>query len=457
MINRTHNIGDRAVVIGGSIAGLLAARVLADYFTEVIVVERDRLPTEPKSRRGVPQSVQPHILLTKGYRILSELLGESFSAELLQAGALTIDWGREFYSYGETGWMAHTSETSDLVSITCSRPLLEWAIAHQLKKHDRINFWLEHRVTGLIYDRDKHQITGITTSSSSSKDEKNITAQLIVDCSGRSSKTPQWLEDVGITAPPETVVNAHLGYATRRYREPKDFQAPWKVMLINHTPPENTRLGYLARIEGGEWIATLGGYEADFPPIDDRGFLDFARSLRHPSFYQAIAPAEPISSIYAYRATTNRLRHYEKIDLPSGFIVLGDAVCALCPVYGQGMTVSALSALVLQRWLNRAHSSFLPRKLSSSSFQKNLAKSNSVHWNLATAQDSRFLKTKGRVKPTFFDSLLQPYIQRLQKRAADDPEVYISFMEIGHSLKSPLAFFAPKLLWRSFIKNDVQK
>lgn len=145
MINRTHNIGDRAVVIGGSIAGLLAARVLADYFTEVIVVERDRLPREPKSRKGVPQSVQPHILLTKGYRILSELLGGDFSAELLQTGALTIDWGREFYSYGEAGWMAHTSEASDLISITCSRPLLEWAIAQQIRKNSRIKFWSEHR------------------------------------------------------------------------------------------------------------------------------------------------------------------------------------------------------------------------------------------------------------------------------------------------------------------------
>lgn len=455
MMNRTDSIGDRAIVIGGSIAGLLAARVLADYFTEVIVVERDRLPFEPQPRKGVPQSVQPHILLTKGYRILLELFGNDLKAELLERGALTVDWGREFYSYSEAGWFANTSSPSDLISVTCSRPLLESAIARQVKKHTRIKFWSEHRVTGLIYDRDRHQVTGITTSSSSSKDRKNLTAQLVVDCSGRSSKTPKWLEDVGITAPPETVVNAHLGYATRRYREPKDFQAPWKVMLINHNPPEQTRLGYLARIEGGEWIATLGGYEADFPPIDERGFLDFARSLRHPSFYEAIASAEPISPIYAYRATKNRLRHYEKIALPNGFIVLGDAVCSLCPVYGQGMTVSALSALVLQRWLNRAHSSFLSKKLSSSSFQKKLAKSNSAHWNLATAQDSRFLKTTGRVEPTFFDSLLQPYIQKLQERATKDPEVYISFMEIGHSLKSPLAFFAPKLLWRSFIKNDV--
>ncbi len=127
MISRTQNMGDRAVVIGGSIAGLLAARVLADYFTEVIVVERDRLPPEPTSRQGVPQSNQPHILLTKGYRILLDLFGNNFSAELLQQGALKIDWGQEFYGFGEVGWFARTPQPSDLISVTCSRPLLEWA------------------------------------------------------------------------------------------------------------------------------------------------------------------------------------------------------------------------------------------------------------------------------------------------------------------------------------------
>jgi 2-polyprenyl-6-methoxyphenol hydroxylase-like FAD-dependent oxidoreductase len=449
-------IGDKAVVIGGSIAGLLAARVLADYFTEVIVVERDRLPKEPKARQGVPQSVQPHILLIKGYRILLELFGDNFRTELLQRGALTIDWGREFYSFSEAGWLTHTSKPSDLVSITCSRPLLEWAIAYQLKKNTKIKFWEEHRVSGLIYNQQEHRIQGIITSSSNSRVEKNLIAQLIVDASGRNSKTPQWLEDVGINAPPETMVNPNLGYATRRYREPKDFQAPWKVMLINHLPPEHTRLGYLARIEGGEWIATLGGYEADFPPIDDKGFLDFARSLPHPNFYQAISQAEPTSSIYAYRATKNRLRHYEKIDLPSGFIVLGDAVCSLCPVYGQGMTVSALAALVLKKWLSRSPKFLFNHKLSSSSFQKDLAKSNSLHWNLATTQDSRFFKTKARVTPTFLDNRFQPYTQKLLAQATVDPEVYISFIKMAHSLESPLSLFSPQLLWRVLIKKSPQ-
>ena len=453
-MNNKNLLDTHAIVIGGSIAGLLAAHVLSNYFSQVTIIEKNQFPKEPLPRKGVPQSTQPHILLTKGYRIISEFFPD-ISAELLQKGALTIDWGQEFNCFSEYGWFAHTLEPSELISITCSRPLLEWAIREQIKKNTQIKFLEEHLVTGLIYNQKEHLISGVKIRSLSSKDEKKEIAQLVLDCSGRSSKTPQWLKDIGLTPPPESIVDAYLGYATRRYREPKNFQAPWKVMLINHFPPEHPRLGYLAKIEQGEWIATLGGYEKDFPPTYNEGFLNFASSLRNPSFYQAIKEAEPISPIFAYRATPNRLRHYEKCNLPSGFLVLGDAVCSLCPVYGQGMTVSALSTLVLQKWLSKSQKFIftgLTQSLSSSSFQKNLARNNYSHWNLATAQDSRFLKTKGKINPTFLEGLFQRYLQRLQVKATLDPMLYISFLEIAHSLKSPLNFFSPKLFWQ-LLKN----
>jgi flavin-dependent dehydrogenase len=215
-----------------------------------------------------------------------------------------------------------------------------------------------------------------------------LQASLVVDASGRRSQAPHWLETLGFTPPSETVVNPFLGYATRRYLEPKGFQTDWKVMLISHSPPHGTRLGYLAKIEGGEWIATLGGYGGDFPPLDNSGFLEFARSLPSPKFYEAIKDAEPVSPIYAHRATANRLRHYEKLMLPQGFVALGDAVCALCPVYGQGMTVSALSAMVLRDWLSQRHSRSPDGSLIPSRFQKSLAKSNSLSWTLATGQEA---------------------------------------------------------------------
>ncbi|MBD0304142.1 MAG: monooxygenase, partial [Tolypothrix sp. T3-bin4] len=248
-----------------------------------------------------------------------------------------------------------------------------------------------------------------------------------------------------------TVVNPFLGYATRRYKELEGFAEDWKVMLISQEPPDGKRLGYLAKIEGREWIATLGGYGHDFPPLDDEGFLEFARSLLSPRFYETIKDAEPVSPIYAHRATANRWRHYEKIQMPMGFVALGDAVCALCPVYGQGMTVSALSAMVLKDWLKDA-------KLQPSRFQKSLAKSNSFHWMLAAGQDSRFLTTAGRSDRSgnFVGKLFAWYSQQVMDSTKVDSDLYTLFTEITHLLKSPLALYHPQVVFRVLMSKKKQ-
>lgn len=438
------NTDNHAIVIGGSIAGMLSARVLAEHFTSVTVIETDILPENPNARKGVPQSVQPHVLFTKGYRILEELF-PGIGSELTAAGALTIDWAREFHHFIKGGWAATAPSDSDLVSFTCSRPLLEWAIRRKLSDFSNVQFVEKYRVTGLRLNSSKTKVAGVHTRSIGTGTEDELSATLVVDASGRRSQAPDWLESLGFTPPPETVVNPFLGYATRRYREPKGFQADWKVMLIAHSPPDGTRLGYLAKNEGGEWIATLGGYGRDFPPLENEGFLEFARSLPSSKFYEAIADAEPVSPIYAHRATTNRLRHYEKVMLPEGFVLLGDAVCALCPVYGQGMTLSALSAIVLQDWLSQSHS------LIPSSFQKKLAKSNSLPWAIATGQDLRFPTTSGGKSGSStsqISKMLHWYSDKLLKGANSDSSLQNLVIEVNQMLKSPLALYNPKVMFR---------
>lgn len=430
-----------AVVIGGSIAGLLAARVLADYFPKVTIIESDNLPLQPHARKGVPQSVQPHVLLAKGYRILEELF-PGIGDELVQAGALSIDWAREFHHYSHGGWNAIATTPSDVISLTCSRPLIEWSIRRRLAQLANVDFLDGKRVTGLGCDRST--ITGVYLQSSPGSPVEKFPAAFVADASGRRSQTPKWLQSQGFTPPTETIINPLLGYATRRYRS-LDNQPEWKVMLVSQSPPHNPRLGYLAQIENGEWIATLGGYGRDYPPVDDQGFLEFARSLASPRFYEAIKNAEPISPIYAHRATANRLRHYDKIELPHNFVVLGDAVCALCPVYGQGMTVSALSAMVLRKWLRKEYTS--SGVLKSSAFQKKLAKNNSLHWSLATSQDSLFLTTQGR-REVSNDGLLNWYTNRLLQLTNSDPHAHTQLIQIVNLLRSPLQLYHPKVIFR---------
>lgn len=445
----------RAIVIGSSIAGLLSARVLIDSFDLITIIERDKLPQAPEARRGVPQSTQPHVLFTRGYRILEELF-PGIGSELSAEGAIPLDWAREFHNFGHGEWNATAESASDLVSVTCSRPLLEWTIRQQLSKFSKIQWLEQRRVTKLLWDQDKARVTGVTHRSVGRSAEEALAAQLVIDASGRGSQAPCWLEDLGFTPPEATVVNPLLGYATRRYQIPQGFEADWKVLLINHSPPDGTRLGYLAQIEAGEWIATLGGYGGDYPPLDPEGFLEFARSLPSAKFYEAIQDAQPMSRIYAHRATANRLYHYEKVTLPEGFIVLGDAVCALCPVYGQGMTVSAISALVLRDWLHKTYQGS-NRHLAFSEFQKTLAKSNALPWALATGQDSRFPTTQGKSEPgrvsKVIGMLLSGYMNRLLQRANQVPQLHTLFLEVTQMLKPPTALYHPKVMLQVLRRN----
>lgn len=448
--NNSSKLIGRAIVIGGSIAGLLSARVLADRFETVIVIDRDKLPDRPEARQGVPQSVQPHVLLTKGYRIFKELFPD-IDRQLIDRGAHQIDWVREFYFHSRSSWSANTKSdelsSSDVSSFTCSRPLLEWTIRQQLSQFANIQFLNGHRVIGLCYDNSKKTITGVRLRSIDRVEEEILSATLTVDASGRGSCAPNWLKELGFIPPPETVVNPFLGYATRRYKEPKDYSEKWKVMLISQSPPDRKRLGYLAKIEGGEWIATLGGYEKDFPPTDDAGFLEFARSLPDSKFYRAILNAEPKSPIIAHRSTANRFRHYEKIDLPDGFIALGDAVCALCPVYGQGMTVSALGAKTLQSWLKESSKNNLKVKR----FQKKLAKTIFFPWNVAVTQDSRFSQITGKIPSNWLSRWLDKYSDRLMEKAASVTSLHALIIKVTHLLKSPLALYHPSVIFKVLI------
>lgn len=439
-----QNQQQHAIVIGGSIAGLLAARVLADQFDRVTVVDRDQLPCTSEPRRGVPQSVQPHVLFTKGYQILEELF-PSIGITLDAAGAVPLDWGKDFLYFQRGNWTPTSETPVGLKSYTCTRPLLESTIRQRVGQLANVEFLPGQRAIGLCSNYNHTSIQGIKLQTG-----QELLADLVVDASGRSTQTPQWLQDLGVTPPAATVIDPQLGYATRRYRIPVQFQPHCKILLISQEPPHQTRLGYLAEVEDQEWIATLGGYGQDYPPIEDQGFLQFAQSLTDPAFYNAIVQAEPRSEIRAHRATTNRWYHYENINLPNGLIALGDAVCALCPVYGQGMTVSAMSAMLLSRWLSQQART---RKtvLNGTSFQKQLARSNAFPWSLATGFDSKFPTTKGAIAPSRMATLFQGYADRLVELAQKDIDVHLQFLKMAHMLNPPSSLLDPRLMLKALL------
>jgi len=449
----------QALVMGGSIAGLLAARVLSDFFDRVVVVDRDRLPDTSVPRRGVPQSVQPHVLFSRGYRILEDLF-PGIGKDLSAAGAVPIDWGKEFHYFSQDHWNATTDHESGLVSFTCTRPLLESTIRQHVRRLPNVELLAHHRVVRLVGDRTTHQISGVRLTSPESPQPQILSAHLVVDASGRGTQTPNWLKALGMMPPPVTRVDAGLGYATRRYRIPEEQQTPWKVLLISQEAPNNRRLGYLAQVEHSEWIATLGGYEHDYPPLESQGFVNFAKSLASPEFYQAVCQAEPVSDACAHRATANRLYHYEQIEMPKGLIALGDAVCALSPVYGQGMTVSALSSQVLRHWLASTQASGMHSQqagfppLNTAQFQKHLARSNGFPWSVAVGEDAKFPAAQVPAsQPNPAEVFFQRYLTRLLRLAHQDADLHVRFMAMAHMVVSPLSLFSLPVLWKVLVKR----
>ncbi len=430
-----------AVVVGGSIAGLTAARVLADYFERVSIVERDYFPESPAPRAGVPQTRQIHVLLLKGQQILEELF-PGLQAELGAAGAPEMDWSLDCGWFTLNRWGPRFR--SGWVTRFASRELLEWTIRRRLAANPRVQFLEGHEVTGLVSDDSRTRITGIHFRlRPPGQGTGNILAELVVDASGRESRLPQWLESLGYAAPPVTTVNSFMGYASRFYRQP-DQPLEWKAMLIRGTPPDNKRGGALFPVEGHRWVVNLGAAGRDYPPTDDEGLLEFARSLPDPTLYNAIRDAEPLTPIYGYRRTENQLRHYERLEhWPDNLVALGDAVCAFNPVYGHGMTVAAQGAVALGEMLRaRGELEGLARR-----FQRRLAGINATPWSLATSVDFIYPETEGP-RPGRNSRLIDSYFYYLTLLSMQDRDIYAAFQKVFHLLEPPSLLFRPGIAVR---------
>lgn len=447
--DHTTEKGNHALVIGGSMAGMLAARALADHFERVTILERDRFPEDgPVPRKGVPQARHVHALLKRG-RVALEKLFPSIGDELVAAGAPTLDMANDIAWLNPAGWGVRFP--SDLGFVSFSRDLLDWHVRRRLATdHDGgVRFLKGYDVTGLVLGPDG---TGVAGAHVRRRDrsgvvggEEEMHADLVVDATGRGSRAPEWLKALGYPRPEQTVINAHLGDATRVYRRPPSFRADWKMVFVQAAPPEITRGALLLPIEGDRWMLTLAGRDQDYPPTDEAGFMEFASSLRSPIIHEVIKDAEPLSPIHGFRQTANRRRHYEKLSRqPHNFLVTGDAACAFNPVYAQGMTTAALGAETLQACLREQRRCHPDGDLTglARSFQKKLARINKAPWMLATGEDFRVRGVEGG-KPNAMNRFMHRYMDRVLELSTEDASVRLALLEVFNLLKPPSAILVP--------------
>jgi flavin-dependent dehydrogenase len=393
--SQTNSIrpGSKAVVIGSGIAGLTAARVLTKHFDDVIVIDRDWLPDEPSFRAGIPQAHHAHTLLPYGQKVLEQLF-PGLVAWLMENGAQTIDDDSETAFFDNGIWRKPEPRTAR-PTVSVSRPMLEGSLYRRMAENPRVKILSGYEATGLVVDEAGRRVTGINLRrrQSPGREPTYMPADLVVDASGRNSKTPKWLASLGYTPPEEWRIDAHAGYASRIYRQPEGEARDWKKLYVSPCPPDGLRGGVIIPLEGNRWHVTLIGIAGDYPPTDEDGFMEFARSLSTPALYEAIRSAQPLSKITGFRKNENRVRRFDRLPrYLEGLLVLGDAVFIMNPVYALGMTAAAVSSQVLDQTLKAQR--HIPEMLGlAETFQKKLAASIAALWQQAVRNEWRWPAT----------------------------------------------------------------
>ncbi|BDA69088.1 hypothetical protein MicvaDRAFT_0831 [Rivularia sp. IAM M-261] len=435
-----------AVVIGGSIAGLLAGRVLINHFDKVSIIERDYFPETPAERKGIPQSTQLHILLTRGQQILEDLF-PGLRDEIIAQGAVVLDMGRDVEWLSPFGWAKRFDSGFEALSFT--RPILDWLIHHRLQAFANLHFIEGGYVTGLINSADGTRVKGvkIKTNNQVGKQEVDLDADLVVDASGYGSYAGKWLNAIGYMAPEETFITAQIGYASRLYEIPSDFDADWKGVYMQAAPPERTSMGVLYPVEKNRWVVGVCDTTPGNRLIDESEFLENLRTLPSPIIYEAVKTAKPLTPIRRFQPPGNTLRHYEALkQLPECFVALGDSVCSFTPIYGQGMTVAALGVLQLEECLIEIKASGTLNGLTAK-FQKRLAKINASPWIAATSQDAKYPSVKGITKqPTGAEKFIGWYMNQVMKLTTKNTQTTLTLFEVFHMLKSAGALFRPQII-----------
>lgn len=442
---------EHAVVIGGSMAGLFAARVLSDHFKHVTIIDRDELPDAIEFRGGVPQSRHLHQLLIRGQQIMEKLF-PTLPDDLAEIGSPRYQWGYNSIGVTDQGFVPQMQ--TGLYSNALSRQALEYLIRRRIKQIPNIEICGGFVVTSLLTNADKTVVTGVRAEKRPGKDTAEFHADLIVDATGRRSDAPAWLETLGYEKPTLTHVDAHIGYATCWFDRPEALPKGITAVLVK-TNPANGRSGVILEVEGNRIAVILTSKNADYASNDIEGYLDFAKSLQSPLIYNTIKDLTPLTPVYGYRNTDNVWHHYESLSRrPENFVITGDAACAFNPIYGQGMSVAAMDAELMANLL----AEFSGDKLDgfAAIFQKRLADMLQSPFALATADDLQqpsveiSMPTSGNENPIQKWVLKQIglYFRYLIDVCDSDAVVFAGFVRVMNLLEPPTSLLKPVYLFR---------
>lgn len=438
-------IGNHAVVLGASMAGLLAARSLSEFFDVVTVAERDPLPDIGVPRRGVPQGRHLHGLLPRGAQALEELF-PGILDELLVDGAHYVDGtdlSRVYYDVGGH-LMARNGSAPSLTAYIATRPFLEDHVRARLRTIPNITLLDEHDIVNLTATPDRHRVTGARVVHRRTNEGLTLRTDLVVDATGRGARTPTWLNDLGYDGPREDQVRVELTYVSQLLSMAPD--ALHEFGFVVGTAPGRPRgLGFV-HSENDTWMFTVFGIAGHGPRPDLMSMCEFVDDCAPPHVLAAIQAAEPIGEATRHRQPSSRWRRYDKLRrFPQGLLVFGDAICSFNPIYGQGMTVAALEALALRDCLDCGTADLSGR------FFRAAAVPIRTAWELSANPDLCLPEIDG--KPPLFTRLLNAYVDRVLTAAEYDPVAVDQFFRVTSFADPAARLLRPGMLWRAALAN----
>ncbi|QNP76071.1 monooxygenase [Streptomyces roseirectus] len=428
--------------MGGSLAGLLAAHVLAGHADRVTVVERDRFPEGGGARPGVPQGRHPHVLLKGGQTALESLL-PGFLAELRAAGAPWVGLPSDMALWQNGHWLRRFPASTHI--FTGSRGQLEELVRRRVLADPAIEVLEGTDVVGFLGD--SARVRGVRVrdrAEGAGAGLRDLAADLVVDASGAGTKAPQWLTELGAGAVHEETIDTGLAYASRIYRGEGGIQLDADTVGYYVYPsPEQIHGGGALPLEDGTHLVIVSGLRGDEPPTGDEEFVAYTKRLGHPLLDRWLAEAEPLTPPFGFRRTSNVRRRYDLPGTPAGFLATGDALCTFNPIYGQGMAIAAMSAVALRDALAGTGR----RTPTTRRVQRVLLAASRQAWDISAGADRQMpgaVGTAAAIRPA--DRVSGWYLRRVTDRSPGDPVVGRAFRAVLTLAEPVTALFAPPVL-----------
>jgi len=447
MVNESSDVqsyvGKRAIVIGAGVSGLAAARAVADHFEEVVVLERDELPSGATTRPGVPQGTQAHGLLGGAVKGLRELF-PGFEQDLVKAGAVQVNHGSELLMEF-SGLDPFPRRKWNWFIYSLTRPLVELTMRRRMEQQPNISLRDGSRVFEIVGTPDGSHVTGVRCQTTQGAEE--ILADLVIDASKHGSLTLSFLKSTGQPVPEETTVGVDIRYATAVFELEHGALGEFKASVTFPKAPESVNAGYLLPVENNCHQLLLIGRGDDIPPTDGAAFVQYARKLGTPTVYNAMKGAKQLSEVARYGFPESKWKHFGLLDrFPRGLLPTGDAICCLNPVYGQGITVAVMEANTMRRLLKVNARKADPLAMLGSHFLTEVEALLEEPWAMSAIPDFIYSETRGK-RPKDLDDRLQfqNALLRLTTRDADLMELLV---EVRHLLKPMSMLNEPDIVHR---------